>query len=499
MAKYDTLPPQTRKKLQNFVEKSLEDCTKDEDLNYKRLVQEFVFANTSPQNVWNWLEIMGLSVSKLDFNTHHMLISALLSYSWDFPEPVNIKFKELLLRLMSSDALFTTPCLEAALSSIIIRESDEGEASKKFDQETYQKRCGVVLDFLRLAKAQRPDAGTKLFPILLKQWPVHSLALTCFRAYLSNFFRILDLFPELRYRSFQFLLEKVCHEDQCLTELEEFADVDEDERRALFTHHLSIVDLLVTTILQQCSSLSQDTGELTKIWTFVLNCFERTVLKAPQSRHVQFILFYLCQFRQAYATGFLQRLVRISTTPSTPTLVRTASLRYAGGLVGRAKYLRQTDARWCLDTILQWAQNYAMVFQERHGFVGDIPVHEVQKHQSFYTAMQSLVFIIVHRDLDLDDRMDMQDINGEERVQDDESTEKKLARVLNSKLAPLRFIGIKLVNQFFETIESTALRDRLPSQLKQQVNCFGEPEFPFDKFLLNDSKQFFADIYNASK
>ena len=69
----------------------------------------------------SWLEIMGLSVSKLDFNTHHMLISALLSYSWDFPEPVNIKFKELLLRLMSSDALFTTPCLEAALSSMIIR------------------------------------------------------------------------------------------------------------------------------------------------------------------------------------------------------------------------------------------------------------------------------------------------------------------------------------------------------------------------------------------
>lgn len=492
MAKYDNLPPATRKKLQAFIETSLEECTNNEAMNYDRLVREFAFANTTPQNVWNWLDLLSRSVSKLNFNIHQKVIQKLLSYSWDFPREVNAKFKELLLRLMSADALFTKPALKSAIACLSIEEGDETVASKTFNQDEYDQRCVVVFDFLLLAKTQRPDVGTKLFPILLNKWPHFSYALTCFRAYLSNFFRIIELFPELRYRGFQFLLEKVCYEDQCLSELEEFAHLDKDERKASFDHHLSIVDLLVSTILQQCSEVS-NTEELEKIWTFVLNCFERTVLKAPQSRHVQFILFYLCHFRSTYSTIFLDRLVKIGTVPSTPTLVRIASLRYAGGFVGRAKYVRDSDARWAMETMLQWACNYARAWQERYGYAGNIPVHEVEKHQAFYTAIQSIIFIILRREtLDFDDLETSMEIEVEHAEQ---TLEQRIAEVMNSQLAPLRFVGEQLVQKFLQRIESSSLKDRLPEHLKQPVNAFGQPEFPFDKFELANSKSFFSKIY----
>merc|ERR1712157_195665 len=118
---------------------------------------------------------------------------------------------------------------------------------------------------------------------------------------------------------------------------------------------------------------------------------------ASESRQVQFILFYLCQFEVEFAVGFLEQLVKISTMPSTPALVRNASLKYAAGFVSRAKYIRNSTVLWCVDIILTWAAQYVSFFDERSGHTGTIPAHELSSHQCFYTALQSVFYIFIHK------------------------------------------------------------------------------------------------------
>ena len=115
-------------------------------------------------------------------------------------------------------------------------------------------------------------------------------------------------------------------------------------------------------------------------------------------------------------------LFEISTMPSTPALVRNASLKYAAGFVSRAKYIRyqkllsnfkmfmvrkffddvnvqkylnaicvrNSTVLWCVDIILTWAAQYVSFFDERSGHTGTIPAHELSSHQCFYTALQSV-------------------------------------------------------------------------------------------------------------
>jgi len=219
----------------------------------------------------------------------------------------------------------------------------------------------------------------------------------------------------------------------------------------------------------------QNQDELQKMWTFVLNCFERNVLKAGKSRHVQFILLYLCQFQSQFAHGFLEQLVHISTHPSSPALVRIAIFRYAAGFVVRANYVRLSSVRWCVDILLKWACEYVRVFQKRYPNKDSVLFHEAEIHEIFYAALQSIFFISTNRPT---------------IFENSETIEEDIIFLLNSPLNPLKYCGVMLVQPFLQTLDH--LRESLP----QKINCanVSTVEFPFETFLLDQSKSFFVDI-----
>lgn len=471
--------------LSQYVEKSLKEFSCGETKNYSRLVHELNFQRAKQQlsvSAFNWFQTIGLCARQLNLSLHRELVSVILNFQWGYPEPVLQKYSELLLRLITADGSFTKPVLEAVVPQLTIKRilKNEEIVQKILDSEKHQLKITMIEKFLRQSKISRPNISTTLFPELIRVFPHRESPPICFRAYLISLFRILEDFHDLRYRCLQFLLEKVVAQDLLLLKLEKLRNRKPKQYNEKYQNCLEILDVLVSMILAQLQTMvEQNNEELPKMWTFVMNCFERNVLKAGKSRHVQFILLYLCQFQSEFAHGFLEQLVNISTHPSTPAMVRIASFRYAAGFVVRANYMKLSSIRWCVAILLKWALQYVRVFQRRYPHKKDVLYHETESHETFYAALQSVFFI---------------SINRPEIFQESESIEDDLISVLNSPLVPLKYCGQNLVQPFLQNIDH--VREFLPDE----INCSNVPEveFPFEIFLLDQSKAFFIDVYNTN-
>eukprot|EP00494_Astrolonche_serrata_P005004 UN05019 len=362
MSNFEQLSPEKQKKLIGFVHTSLLDYQLGSPQNYERLVSELDFTKKNvPASAFRWFHVLCFCVGKINSKVHKDLMDILFRFPWSYPENVLKKYSVLLLRFISSDGTLTKRILEVVIPQFEIYVKTEDEGKEILESPKYAEKCKVIHSFLKDAKHLRPDVPTLLFPILLKSYPGYKCPVSSYRAYLLNIFGLLTSFPELRYRCLQFLLEKVSSIDQSLNKMEESQNLTQN-----FKHWLEILDVTVQLILDQLTKMvNENPQDLQKTWTFILSIFERTVLKQRTSRHVQFIMFYFCQFQMQFAVGFAKQLVKISTEPSTPALIRKASLLYVGGFIARAKYVRLRTVCWTIDMLLQWTGSYVKIFEEK--------------------------------------------------------------------------------------------------------------------------------------
>merc|ERR1719361_677557 len=98
--------------LQEFIVSSLKEFSEGNTAKYTRLVSE-LNPNTPPAKLFNWFHLLGLTTRQLNYDVHKTLIDAIFKFDWNAPQVVLEKYVELLLRLMSANAIFTKPVLEA--------------------------------------------------------------------------------------------------------------------------------------------------------------------------------------------------------------------------------------------------------------------------------------------------------------------------------------------------------------------------------------------------
>lgn len=67
--------------------------------------------------------------------------------------------------------------------------------------------------------------------------------------------------------------------------------------------------------------------------------FEQVILSTHATHHVQFLLFYVCSFRETLAETFLNYLWLKVVSPSVPSIVRRSAIMYMGSLLCRAAYI----------------------------------------------------------------------------------------------------------------------------------------------------------------
>lgn len=438
---------------------------------YKKLIKEIIkIYKVGFRDIFIWLYVISLSVSYVKKNIHNSFIDIIFSLDWSSNMAIIAKQCEIFLRLIVCDTNFIYPITKVILKKMCMRTKTEEYAKKKLKSEDYQTHCILVHQFLSHIKLFRPNSSIYICNMMLNNFPDIVDSPTVLKAYLTNLFLLLKEFPELKLRSFQVLLERILEQDCILFSYTRKKDV------------LKNTDIICTTILIELHHyLDAHEMEKQKMWTFILKIFEKTVLKNRQSLHLQFIVLYFCHFESQFTVKFLERLFRISTSPSTCMLIRKESMRSASSFIVSARFITETLVRWGIDVLLFWCYEYHKIFVSSNLSPWTLSIYNVNSHQSFHCASHCLLHVVRHYPILFIDGWNS-----------DLEFERYWRIILTSPLSPLVFASPNLVKILLKILNENKLLELLTFRLTSKDSL----KFPFDHFALSNSKYFFKTIVN---
>lgn len=232
-----------------------------------------------------------------------------------------------------------------------------------------------------------------------------------------------------------------------------------------------------------------------KLYRELLSVFEKFIFPTQDSVHVQFIMFYICSFREELADGFIDYLWKKVLNPSTQTVYRQTAACYIGSFLSRAAYIPINTARDVMDLMGRWILAYLDQTTDQHH------LSDLAHHGPFYSVCQSLFYLFCFKHNDV-----MQLKRGHKWADS-----LNLQRIITSKLNPLRvcvpiivktFASVTRMHQlcFCDTIIERNNRYTLPISvttfaLERTHQLHLEAYFPFDPYLLPSSRCSVASLY----
>ena len=162
--------------------------------------------------------------------------------------------------------------------------------------------------------------------------------------------------------------EEVEVEEEVAVELER-----EEEEPA--SHRLDVMMSLTLEFLHHVAA--QDVRVAQALFQTLWQSFETTILPTYQTKHVQYLLFYICSLEEALPSAFIERLLTKALSVGAPLLVRQTAVAYVGSYVSRANYVDMACTRGALTALCGWLNEYIrdqatvadpQVRQLRHNF-----------------------------------------------------------------------------------------------------------------------------------
>jgi RNA polymerase I-specific transcription initiation factor RRN3 len=200
------------------------------------------------------------------------------------------------------------------------------------------------------------------------------------------------------------------------------------------------------------SQSSADSSVPLRIFSCLLASFDRILLPTHKSRHVQFLLFYLCSLQPAqFAEAFLALLIQRLVSVATPLPVRANAAYFLGSFLARAKFLQLEHVRDTLEIMAAWANHYLDATIQAAVSVAAVAGASISgsaaasslgpdpnKYHLFYAVVQSMMYALSFRMPDLlhlrgPNPMPAKGAMGAQWVRN-----LGLQRIMDSKLNPLR-------------------------------------------------------------
>lgn len=271
--------------------------------------------------------------------------------------------------------------------------------------------------------------------------------------------------------------------------------------------------------------------ERQQLFFFLLDLFDRTVLRTFKSRYTQFLIFYYCSLdNMSFPDAFLGHLFNNTFETSKPTVTRIASASYISSYVARAKYIGRTSLRSAIYILSSWCEQYMDANE------GAISGPDVNRHAVFYAVVQAIMYIFCFRWRELvDDGFD--DILNDDTTEADDHHTRRMTGIdgdiltggiggsfgaqvagqkwcvglqpmqhlVTSSLNPLKVCSPAVVRQFSKVANQANFLYVYPI-LERNKNVFYssndtnahvriESFFPFDPYKLKSSKHFIDNIY----
>ncbi|CAG8751054.1 8017_t:CDS:2, partial [Gigaspora rosea] len=227
-------------------------------------------------------------------------------------------------------------------------------------------------------------------------------------------------------------------------------------------------------------------NERDDLFDILLTIFEENILYTFKSRYIQFIIFWYVSMDKSYPRQFLSILLNKILSDKEPDIIREAASQYIGSFVGRANYLSSTEIRLCIQALLLWTERYIESYEPT------LQLPDPLKHMTFYSIVQSLMYIFCFR------WKDLREVTGGIPRWCYEVV--GYHKIVNSSFRPLQVCSRNTSDMFQAIVEAL----QFMNFEKQYSKRFGIIEqgilniseyFPFDPFRLKTSQPYIEPIY----
>ena len=222
-----------------------------------------------------------------------------------------------------------------------------------------------------------------------------------------------------------------------------------------------------------------------------LKVFQDKIL-INQSKYVQFLIFYLTSFNENYrefSEKFLSILICNICQENIAKLIKINSVCYLSSFITRAKFLKDEIIEQTLEYLLNFLKDYIKneFINESQEILSrkDISLW-FTKHENFYLIIQSIMYIFCFKG-----RNFMKKNNGFI-----ENFYKSFGILIKKNVKFFGFLSKDVVNEFtgiFKEFLKFFEEEIIPNW---QINYTVENHFPFDPYLLKNSREYLNRNYN---
>lgn len=529
--------------LAKLVVDALEKKQQGDGEDYHAIVQQLSSSGLKPVVMHRWLQALKLCVSRLT-KEFDMLVGATLRLVWYNKEPEVVElYIDYLTNLISAQTYYLKSSLQE-LVKILWLPSPDGES-------VYHNTHEALRAVLKLV----PTAPSLLMPMLVRGFPFRTKQAEIQEIALRNILHVSSYCPALRDSILQLAIHQMLGIDVEVPKVEDEDEGSGDEeegegetqfhveldgtngvpshienngchgndpqssstgavslsavysRKQLMSNEMADkLDVMMTVAFSCLHSLCHPNGVFVleaavNLLQSLLKIFEQVILPTHACCHVQFLLFRVTSYHEAFHSHFLDFLWGKFQDFNTSVVIRQCIAAYMASFVARAKFVPLSTAKLCLTIMLQWIHQYLETCSP------DLMRPDIRQHGPFYSLCQAVFYIFVFRHkalLEMEGGIHfLRQLNFE--------------RVISSRLNPLKVCLPTVVEMFASltshheivfcytileqnkrVILSTGAQPTTTTAAaagQQEENNILDCFFPFDPYCLKRSRVFVCPLY----
>eukprot|EP00092_Neocalanus_flemingeri_P006602 GFUD01007121.1.p1 GENE.GFUD01007121.1~~GFUD01007121.1.p1 ORF type:complete len:614 (+),score=188.47 GFUD01007121.1:461-2302(+) len=448
-----------------------------------------------------WLEELQANITVLGSHKSEQmegLVMELLKLRWaDQGKAVAVAYKSFLVNLVSANTRYT----RAAVQSLI---GNFKGGVKESDSDVFRNTHEVLKGLLTVSPVGARDEILQQINLKFPFYKMPAYRQVC---YISAVVEMSGYVADSRERVLCLLMERLVKLDAHLSrELIDEAYRARDYEGVELNNQVLALDLFMklmfTYIYGETHVLEEyNHDKAAPVVDCFMKIFSTHVLPTFNIVHTQFIYLYLSSMSPTVCSRFLLENWRIFSNPNTPSILRQTAMSYIASFLSRATFASVSLVMTYLDRISSWALTYIRTRETQAGGF-DFMYTDLNHHGPFYSACQAIFYVFAFRHTELTaTEARMKTLQG-----------MSWQSLITSHLNPLRVCLPGVVRNFSSisrgyqlaycnSITQRNSRINLPvvgslSQASSKgkpllLDCF----FPFDPYMLEETKEFVEGIY----
>ncbi|SPQ97734.1 unnamed protein product (mitochondrion) [Plasmodiophora brassicae] len=432
---------------------------------------------------------------------HAQLVQTVFAFdAWDVSPESTESYAQFIVDLVSCNGKFLPMCFGALVEKLRCHTTScdvsvtSPYALPGRTPESVLAVCEGVSSLICRILQLIPSALTSLFPLIVQSFPHPRMSADEHLAFIGNILRLSQDAPELRDRIVQLIVQKVVLLD-CESNEDHSAVDDKPAGPAL-----DRLDRILALLLEHLQSVQNSRPDLCgSLFASLMHVFESTVLTSCNCRHVPFLMFYMCSFRNSFAETFLSFLLERALDLTQPQQVRVSCSRYLRGFLMTANYVRHASRMHCFEVILKYIHSYIEVHEDdldEMRIVNDDTIGDGNGkglHAVFYSLCETMLKLFCCFKPELQELLE---------EAPDLAEFFRFSSIVESSLNPLRFCCPDTVAEFATILISMGLGDCYPvirrNNMLASVAHPAVSTTPFTVLRLPLSRAFFSDIHHES-